>query len=124
MAYPFAGFSSFLYQNDERPVQDTHWKLAPSIQRSRALGSSRDSVTVLARGSDDRQFEDYLEPTRFASARALVGTTATLVDWDRPTPGQRPAFLLNIEEVERIGVVCTGGEVRTKIRARWIFISQ
>ena len=126
MAYPWAGFGSFLFQRSEQPLHDTDtgWDRNPSVARSRPLGSATDSIVTLAVGSSVRSFECHLAPTRFATLQALVNTAATFVDWDRPTPGSQSAFLQRISRMSTLGVLCEDGATRKRIRTLVELISQ
>lgn len=121
MAYPFAGFGSLLFQDDERPLEDTdtYWLNEPSVARSRSLGSAKDNKRTLAIGSATRSFEILMTPTRFAAAKALINTADTFTDWERPTPDSRTASVLNVRFVRNVAVLCSDSVVRRKIRCRW-----
>jgi hypothetical protein len=124
MAYPFAGFGSIFFADDERPLEtsDSNWINEPSYARSRALGSAKDNIRTLAIGSAERSFEILMTASRYAAARALINTTATFTDWDRPTPDSRSAKLANVRFVANVGVLCSDGATRRKIRCRWELI--
>jgi hypothetical protein len=126
MSFPFAGFSSYLFANDERPVRDsdTDWNVAPTVNRSRSLGTATDRIQAMAIGSAERSFELFLEPARFATLKALINTTATFTDWTRPTPDSRSAYLQNVRSGGNIAVLCSDGATRRKIRALVTLISQ
>ena len=130
MSYPFAGFSTLLWTREEMPLPgtDVGWVRTPSYSRVRPLGSARDSIVTLAVGSAERSWELYLTPTRLTAHEAVVNSTATLVDWDRPVPDQRSAFLTRVEPLEFVAVACRDegalpGTAR-RIRTRLTFVSQ
>lgn len=102
MAYPFPGFGTFMFQRSEWPLfgTDTGWNRELSVAQARPLGSSRDSVVTLAAGSQVRSFECLLTPTRYAELLALLNTTATFVDWERPVPNSQSAFLKTVTQSE------------------------
>ena len=126
MAFPFAGFSSFLFTREEIPIfgTDLGWQRLPSIDRTRPLGSATDSIVTTAAGSATRAFELYLDPTRLAALEALVNTTATFTDWERPTPDSRSAFLSTLLNLQRLAVKCHDGVTRQRFRVRVELISQ
>lgn len=126
MAYPWPGFSSFLFRRDEQPLfqTDTGWNRRPSISRARPLGSATDSLVTLAVGSAVRSFECYLSPSRFAALEALVNTSEAFTDWERPTPNSQSAFLLRVTQMEWLAVLCDDGVTRKRIRARVELVSQ
>jgi fructose-1,6-bisphosphatase/inositol monophosphatase family enzyme len=126
MGYPWAGFSSFLFTRDEIPIfgTDMGWQRLPSIDRARPLGSATDSIVTTAAGSATRAFELYLDPTRLAALEALVNTTGTFTDWERPTPDTRSAFLRALLNLERLAVKCHDGVTRQRFRVRVELISQ
>lgn len=127
MAYPWAGFGTFKFQRDEHPIEntDTDWTRDPSYSESRPLGSSTDSFVALAVGSATRSYEIYITPDRFRTLEALVNTSASHVDWNRPFPDQRNAFLkrLSIQEAD-VTVLCRDGVTRRRIRAMLELASQ
>lgn len=126
MAYPWPGFSTFLFEREEGPKlgSDTLWKRRTKRDQSANLGSSADSIVVLAAGSATREFELYLSPTRLSQLEALVSRTAEFCDWTRPAPDARQAFLAEIEPVEEVAVTCDDGTTQRKIRTRILLISQ
>lgn len=126
MAYPFAGFGSFLFALEETAIfgTDTGWNLSPSVARQRPLGSASDTTKVLAVGSAERSFELWLSPDRFASLQALLLTTGQLVDWERPVPDARTALMLSIRQSEWAAVRCSDGTTQKRIRAAVAFITQ
>lgn len=126
MAYPWAGFGSFLFARTEQPIfgTDMGWQRLPSIDRSRPLGSATDSIVTTAAGSATRSFECFLSPARLAALTALVNTSATFTDWERPTPDNRAAFLRALLTIERLAVVCDDGVTRQRFRVRIELISQ
>lgn len=126
MAYPFAGFGAFLFQNDERPLEDSDsfWTLNPSLSRSRALGSTKDRIVTTSIGSAERDWEAHFEPSRFATLTGMINTQGTFTDWTRPTPDSRTAFLANVTQVRSVAFLCTDGVTRRKIRAKIQLISQ
>ena len=126
MAYPFAGFGSMLFPREEMPIfgTDMGWNRSPSLSRARPLGSATDSIVTLAIGSAVRTFELYLYPARFAQLQALVNTSAAFVDWERPTPDNRQAFLSKVEQVAWVASLCSDGTTEKKIRTRVELISQ
>lgn len=125
MSYPFAGFGTVLFSREEMPLPDTDvgWVRSPTYSRVRPLGSARDSILTLAIGSAERSWELYLTPARLAALEALLNSTATLVDWDRPVPDQRRSFLTGVEPQEFVAVACrddasspgTSRRIRTKL---------
>ncbi len=125
MSYPFAGFGTVLFTREEMPLPgtDVGWVRSPTYSRVRPLGSARDSILTLAIGSAERSWELYLAPARLAALEALLNSTATLVDWDRPVPDQRSAFLTGVEPQEFVAVACrddgsspgTARRIRTKL---------
>lgn len=126
MAYPFAGFGSFLFQRDEWPLPDTDigWNRSSSINRSRPLGASTDDIVALAIGSAERSLECHLSPARFASLEALVNTTNTFTDWSRPTPDSRSAYLAKVTQLSWVAALCSDGSTERKIRTRVELVSQ
>ena len=126
MAYPFAGFGPFLFQREEWPIHGTDggWNRSPSVSRSRPLGSATDDIVALAIGSAERSFECHLTPARFAALEALANTTGTLVDWARPTPDSRSAYLAKVSQLGSVAAICEDGQTRRKIRVRLEFVSQ
>ncbi|KKN05740.1 hypothetical protein LCGC14_1084330 [marine sediment metagenome] len=124
--FPWPGFSSILFTRDEIPIfgTDMGWQRLPSIDRTRALGSATDSIVTTAAGSATRSFEIYLSPTRLAALEALVNTTGTFTDWERPTPDSRSAFLRALLNLERLTVKCNDGTTRQRFRVRVELISQ
>jgi hypothetical protein len=126
MAYPWASFGAFLFQKEERPLHgsDSGWNRSPSVSRSRPLGASTDDIVALAIGSAERSFECHLTPSRFATLQALVNTTGTFVDWDRPTPDSRSAYLQRVTQVSWVAALCEDGTTQRKIRTRFDLVSQ
>ncbi len=126
MAYPFAGFGSFLFQQSERPITgtDTGWNREPSYSKSRPLGSSRDSIVTLAVGSPTRTWEAWLTPARYATLSAMLNTMGTLTDWERPTPNSYSAFLSGIQQLEWAAGECDDSGTRKRIRARLEWVGQ
>ena len=126
MAYPFAGFSSFLFQRDEMPTDSVggQWNVGPNYQKSRPLGATRDSILTVAVGSAVRSFECYMFPARYATLRALINTAGLFTDWTRPTPDSRQAFLDNAEDLGSVAVLCDDGTTQRKIRVRVTLTSQ
>ena len=126
MSFPWSGFASFLFTREEIPIfgTDMGWQRLPSIDRTRPLGSATDSIVTTAAGSATRSFEIYLSPTRLAALEALVNTTATFTDWERPTPDSRSAFLRALLNLERLAVKCNDGTTRQRFRVRVELISQ
>lgn len=126
MAYPFAGFGAFLFEDSERPLVDTDtgWTLEPTIARSRPLGSTRDNLRTMAIGSAERGFELRMEENRFATLQAMMNTTATFTDWTRPTPDSRTAFLARVNVVGYVASILRTGKSHRKIRAKVELISQ
>lgn len=125
--YPWASFGNIMWERTERPLYrtDTDWKITPVRDQSVNLGSSSDSIVTLGIGSRVRSWEMYLTPARLAAHQALIGTTDTMTDWDRPTPDSRSAYLANVEPLDRdVAVVCGDGTTLRKIRARITFITQ
>lgn len=126
MAYPWASFGSFLFARDEQPLfrTDSGWNRAPTVNRARPLGSATDSIVTLAVGSAVRSLEVYLSPSRFTALEALVNTSATFTDWERPTPNTGSAFLRRVRQLEWLAVKCDDGVTRKRIRTLVEFISQ
>ena len=126
MTYPWAGFGAFVFQREEWPLigTDNGWNRSPSISRSRPLGSATDDIVALAIGSAERSFECLLTPARFASLEALVNTIGTLVDWSRPTPDSRSAYLAKVSQMGWVAAICEDGQTRRKIRTRLELVSQ
>lgn len=126
MAFPFAGFGTFQFRREEGPLidSDSDWVGSISASRTRPLGSSTDNIVVMAVGSEERQLEFLFSPDRLDMLRALVGTTATFVDWDRPVPRQRSVFLAAVEPQAQLAVVCEDGETKRRIRTRITLLSQ
>ena len=126
MAYPFAGFGSFLFRQDERPLDDsdTEWIASPTVQRSRALGTANDRLQTMSIGSLDRSFEMMFEPDRYSTIFAMINTTDTFTDWRRPAPDSRNARLANVRFIRNVGVLCSDGVTRRKVRALVSLISQ
>lgn len=126
MAYPFAGFGSFLFQRDEWPLPgtDTGWNRSPSISRSRPLGAATDDIVALAIGSAERNFECHVTPARFAALEALVNTSGAFIDWGRPTPDSRTAYLQRLTQLGSVAAICEDGQTRRKVRVRLELVSQ
>lgn len=126
MAYPWPGFDTFLFTRDEAPItgSDTGWNQAPSYARSRPLGGTSDSIVTLAIGSAERTLEVFLSPDRFAALAALVNTSATFTDWERPTPDSRSAFLTSLQQQEFVAVRCSDGSTQKRIRTAINLVSQ
>lgn len=125
MAYPFASFGSFLFRRSESPLPetDTGWNINPNVSRAKILGSTVDSIVALSIGSSDRSFECLLSPTRFAALYALVNTEASFVDWERPDPDHRNAYLANVEKQGFVGVMCSDGTTQKRIRTKVTLVS-
>lgn len=126
MAYPWAGFGSFLFQSTEHPLDDTDtgWNRTPSVAQSRPLGSATDNIVALAVGSSARSFESHFAPDRFATLQALVNTTGLFVGWDRPTPDSQSAYLQRVTRLSTVGVLCEDGTTRKRIRTLVELVSQ
>jgi hypothetical protein len=102
-SYPFASFGTFKFKRSEFAIMgsDRGWVLTPTLARSRPLGSTADDIVTLAVGSMNRDYECNMEFDRFNSLRALINTTGVFTDFDRPSPVQQQAFLLNVEPLDR-----------------------
>lgn len=128
MAYPWAGFGTFLFQRDEQPIfgTDTSWGgRQPSYAQSRPLGSAIDSIVTMAIGSAQRQFECHLSPDRFDVLEALVNTSALFTDWKRPTPDSRNAVLMTLIPTDQyVTFLCSDGVTRRRIRCTATLVSQ
>ncbi len=107
MAYPFAGFGTFLFLHTEQPIWDTDtgWLFNISVSRQKILGALSDSVMLMSPGSNDRTFELYMSPDRVAALQALIGTTADFCDWFSPVPTTRPAFLQGVTHMNNIAAI-------------------
>ena len=129
MAYPFPGFGSFVFQREEWPIDgtDSGWRRSPVRDRTRNLGSAIDSIVTLAVGSAERSWEAHLEPARLAALEELISSTEDFVDWNRPTPEQRRAYLENVEPIRNVAArefVSDDNPTRRKTRVRISIISQ
>ena len=127
MSYPFSGFGTFLFDREEQPVfgSDLGWnRPSPSVERSRPLGSSTDSIVTLAIGSAERSFEMYLSPQRVRDLEARVTTTGLLTDWERPDPDSRQAFLVSVVRQQLLNISCWDGVTRARWRVSVRFVSQ
>jgi hypothetical protein len=131
MAYPFAGFGSFLFLRTEQPVWDTDtgWQPNASYSRIPVLGSDTDSSILMGYGSDDRAWEAYFSPDRLLTLRSLLGTVAILCDWTSPTPVPRNARLLTARHLSNIAAINnTPGDptntTQRRQRVRLEFLSQ
>lgn len=126
MPYPWPSFGSFQWHRDETAIfgTDTGWNRQPGYAQSRPLGSARDSIVTLAIGSAARKFECLLSPSRYDELAGLVNSAAFFTDWERPAPGQRFAFLANIEQRQWVAVRCSDGETEKRIRTVVSLISQ
>ncbi len=89
-----AGFGTFTFTADEGVIAgtDSGWVPAPNVRRGVNLGSIRDSILVMARGSMTRSFTVYLTPARLTALQALQNTVADFTDWFA-TPVVQSAFL-------------------------------
>jgi hypothetical protein len=106
MPYPFASFASFTFLHTERPIWDTDpgWQNTLSISRNLPLGAQR--PTILNLGSQaERSFDVWMSPARLAALSGLLGTTGTFVDWDRPLPGRRQAYLSGVSTTTNIATM-------------------
>ena len=126
MAYPFAGFGSFLFRDSERPMvdTDTSWAVKPTIARSRPLGSATDNIRTMAIGSAERSFELRMDEDRYATLQALINTVGAFTDWTRPTPDSRQAYLANATIVAHVASISRTGKGHRKYRVRVELISQ
>lgn len=103
MPYPWPSFGTFLFREGqgERPLPgtDAGWQATPSVISERALGSTVNTVTVMALGSQERSFELLMPEDRYKSLKALVGTTALFTDWaiGTLTIDSRNAFLALVQ---------------------------
>lgn len=121
MGYPWPGFGTFKFAREEQPIfgTDTLWGRSPSYSRARPLGATVDSVVTMAIGSAVRTFECYLSPDRFDELEALVNTSGSFVDWKRPFPDSRDAFLLQLTIIDPdVRVVCSDGVTRQRVRTK------
>src|ERR1700693_1331300 len=105
MPFPFASFGTLQFETTEMPLfgSDTLWVPNPKIDRATPLGAAIDDIQPLGPGSDERQWEAYFTPSRYNDIVLLVGTTALLVDFQRPVPNARMAYLEKFTIAERIG---------------------
>lgn len=106
MAYPFAGFGNFTFLHTEKPIWDTDpsWQNQLSYGRTLPLGANRPSILGLG-SQAERTFEVYMSPGRVALLSGLLGTVGTFVDWDRPVPTQRSAYLSAVNTSTNIATV-------------------
>ncbi|KKL78763.1 hypothetical protein LCGC14_2021590 [marine sediment metagenome] len=129
MSYPWPSFGAFHFKKSELPIMrtDSGWNAILSATEQRPLGTATSSIVVMAVGSQRRRFECYLAPDRFATLQALLNTTATFTDWDRPTPNSRQAFLRSVVQLDRTPVLesrCAEGVMPNSVRARVELVSQ
>lgn len=123
MAYPFPSFASFNFYRDEWPLPgtDVPWNREPSMSSHRPLGSATDNVVTTSLGSRIRSFESLLTPQRFAQLELLVQSAGVFTGWERPVPISYQAFLVNIEALENLPVLCNDGSTQRRIRTRLNF---
>ena len=132
--YPWAGYDGLgNFKRAEMPLfgTDKGWNYSPQIDYGKVLGAAREDVAVLGLGSARRSWEMHMEPDRFATLQALIGTFGTLTDWTRPTPDSRAVVLAQVEQVDpEVGQggcdtsVSTPAHASRKIRVRVDWVSQ
>jgi hypothetical protein len=118
-----AGFGTFTFAYDEGVIAgtDSGWVPAPNVRRAANLGSIRDSILVMARGSMTRSFTVYLTPARLAALQLLQNSVANFTDWFS-TPVVQSAFL---QTAAPSSVALPGlGQVGEKVQVRVSLISQ
>jgi hypothetical protein len=127
MAYPWASYGNVKWLRSEIPIRgtDTRWSRR-NVSRDVVgnLGSTKDSIVTLALRSAVRTWEAWYDVDRFSLMESLVGTIATLTDWDQPVPQERAAYLERVEFIEQEYFRCAPGETRLRYRARLDWISQ
>lgn len=128
MAYPWPGFGTFVFTREERPIHgsDTGWQRDhPNYDVAMPLGSSRDSVVLIAVGSARRSFECYLSPTRYTALEALLTTSAVFTDWSQPTPDSRQAVLMALSAIDQyVTMRCSDGVTRRRVQASLELLTQ
>lgn len=123
--YPWPSHGGFLFRKEESPIYNTDigWGLIPSINQSRALGSSTDIIQTIAIGSATRSWEAYFTADRYKALQLRIGTKALLTDWDRPNPDSRMAVLTALELIETIGGIMPTGILQRKRHVKLTFVS-
>lgn len=131
MPYPFPSFGTFLFRSHDGEVplegSDSGWNLNLSVQSQRALGAVANTISVMAVGSQERQFDIMMTDARFQSLRAFVGTTAVFTGWalHKSTPDTFQAFLAAVRaEGSLVRMLCADGGEQFRRRVHIELVSQ
>lgn len=96
-----ASFGSFTFAATEAPLYGSYldWENNPAYSLMRPLGANRDDVVLMGVGSGKLGLDLRMSKSRFETARALIGTTATYTDWDGTS---RTALVENVRCVRYV----------------------